>query len=44
MFKEYKLLDDIPLDEITVLEYILKIVISMKTKKVAQFKVDKDSF
>ena len=44
MFKEYKLLDDIPLDEITVLEYILKIVISMKTKKVAQFKVDKVSF
>ena len=44
LFSEYKLIDDIPLDEITVLEYMLKIVISMKRKKVAHFKADKDSF
>ena len=44
VFKEVIDLEDISLDELTVLEYMLKIVVSMKTKKVAEFKADKDSF
>ena len=37
-------LNEICLDELEILEYALKLVISMKNEKVAQFKADKDSF
>lgn len=43
-FKELESLSDISLDEIEMLEYVLRLVISMRKEKVAQFKADKDSF
>lgn len=44
VLKENKTVDDIETDELIILEYVLKIVIAMKNKKMAQFKASKDSF
>ena len=43
-FKFIHDIEEISLDDLIILEYVLKVVISMKYKKEAQFKADKDSF
>ena len=43
-FKKVHDLEEISLDDLIILEYVLKVIISMKYKKEAQFKADKDSF
>lgn len=44
VFNKVESIKDIVLDELEILEYMLKIVISMRKEKVAHFKADKDSF
>lgn len=44
VFHNLESIKDVSLDELEILEYMLKVVISMKKEKVAQFKANKDSF
>lgn len=44
LFKEIQYLDELDVDELEILEYMLNIIINLRNKKEAQIKARKDTF